>query len=67
MNVDLPYEIGTILKTTEGGKVHHDKLHHYIVGEKIQAVLMLNYETKPRFSGPIDIDDLKKRWKVVEK
>ena len=38
MNVNLPYEIGTVLKTMESGKVQYDKVHHYIVGNKIQAI-----------------------------
>ena len=38
MNVNLPYEIGTVLKTIESGKVQYDKVHHYIVGNKIQAI-----------------------------
>ena len=54
MNVSLPYEIGTILKTVESDKVQYDKVHHYIVGEKIQVVLELCYDTSPRLSVPID-------------
>ena len=49
MNVSMPYEIGTILKTVESGKVQFDKVHHYIVGAKIQVVLELCYDTSPRF------------------
>lgn len=64
MNVNLPYEIGTILKTTESDKVQYDKVHHYIVGNKIQVVLELCYETAPRLSIPIDIEKLEQRWEV---
>lgn len=64
MNVNLPYEIGTVLKTTESDKVQYDKVHHYIVGNKIQVVLELCYETAPRLSIPIDIEKLEQRWEV---
>lgn len=64
MNVNLPYEIGTVLKTTESDKVQYDKVHHYIVGNKIQVVLELCYETAPRLSIPIDIEELEQRWEV---
>ena len=63
MNVNLPYEIGTVLKTIESGKVQYDKVHHYIVGNKIQVVLELCYETDSRLSTPIDIEELQRRWK----
>ena len=66
MNISLPYEIGTVLKTTESGTVHYDKVHHYIVGANLQAVLMLCHNQNPRLSTPIDIEDLKKRWEVLE-
>ena len=64
MNVNLPYEIGTILKTMESGKIQYDKVHYYIVGSKIQAVLELCYQTDPRLSTPIDIEELQRRWEV---
>jgi hypothetical protein len=64
MNVNLPYEIGTVLKTVESGKEQFDKVHHYIVGSKIQVVLELCYETNSRLSTPIDIEELGKRWEV---
>jgi hypothetical protein len=66
MNISLPYEIGTILKTTDSGVVHYDKVHHYIIGDKIQVVLTLCHDKDPRLSVPIDIEDLKKRWEVFE-
>lgn len=66
MNVSLPYEIGTILKTVESDKVQYDKVHHYIVGEKIQVVLELCYDTSPRLSVPIDIERLQKKWTIVD-
>lgn len=65
MNINLPYEIGTILKKTENGKVHYDKVHHYIVAKKVQAVLELCTDTNPRLSVPIDIQDLKQKWAPV--
>ena len=61
MNVSLPYEIGTILKTVESGKTQYDKIHHYIVETKIQVVLELCYDTDPRLSIPIDIEKLEKK------
>lgn len=66
MNVNLPYEIGTVLKTMESGKVQYDKVHHYIVGNEIQAILELCYETDPRVSTPINIKDLQQRWEVFK-
>ena len=66
MNVNLPYEIGTVLKTMESGKVQYDKVHHYIVGNKSQAILELCYETDPRLSTPIDIEGLQQRWEVFK-
>ena len=57
----MPYEIGTILKTIESGKVQFDKVHHYIIGAKIQVVLELCYDTSPRLSVPIDIESLEKK------
>ena len=66
MNISLPYEIGTVLKATEAGTVHYDKVHHYIIGDKIQAVLMLCHDTDPRLSVPIDIEKLQKKWEVFE-
>lgn len=62
MNINLPYEIGTILKRTELGKEHYDKVHHYIIGEKIQVVLELCTHTDPRLSMPIDITELQQKW-----
>lgn len=62
MNVSLPYEIGTILKTVESGKVQYDKIHHYIVGTKIQVVLELCCKTAPRLSVPINIENLEEKW-----
>jgi hypothetical protein len=66
MHVSLPYEIGTILKTIESGKVQYDKIHHYIVGEKIQVVLELCYDTSPRLSMPVDIERLEKKWTICD-
>lgn len=66
MNVSLPYEIGTILKTVESDKAQYDKVHHYIVGTEIQAVLELCYDTNPRLSVPIDIEKLEKKWTVYD-
>jgi len=62
MNISLPYEIGTILKKNESGKEYYDKVHHYIVGKKIQVVLELCTNTNPRLSGPIDIKELQQKW-----
>lgn len=62
MNVILPYEIGTILETAESGKTQYDKVHHYIVGNKIQVVLELCYNSDSRLSMPIDIERLKEKW-----
>jgi hypothetical protein len=62
MNVNLPYEIGTVLKTVESGKEQFEKVHHYIVGIKIQVVLELCYETDPRLSTTVDIEELEQRW-----
>lgn len=62
MNVSLPYEIGTVIKNVESGKTQYDKIHHYIVGTKIQVVLELCYDTNPRLSIPIDIEKLEKKW-----
>lgn len=64
MNIDLPYEIGTVLKTTENGKEQYDRVHHYIVGSDIQVVLVLNYKKEPRFSIPIDIETFKQKWQL---
>lgn len=66
MHVNLPYEIGTILKTVESDKVQYDKVHHYIVGAEIQVVLELCYDTSPRLSIPIDIERLEKKWTVCD-
>ncbi len=62
MNVSLPYENGTVLKTVEAGKTQYDKIHHYIIGAKIQVVLELCYKTEPRLSVPIDIEKLESKW-----
>ena len=40
MNIKLPYKIGTIVKTTEGGFDKYDKIVHYIIAEKIFVVLI---------------------------
>lgn len=65
MTIHLPYKIGTVLKTIESGAVHYDRVHHYIVvGKQIQVVLELCYETNPRLSDPIDIEDLKQKWEL---
>lgn len=66
MHVSLPYELGTSLKTIESGKVQYDKIHHYIVGEKIQVVLELCYDTSPRLSMPVDIERLEKKWTICD-
>lgn len=66
MHVSLPYEIGTILKTIESGKVQYDKIHHYIVGEKIQVVLELCYDISPRLSMPVGIERLEKKWTICD-
>jgi len=66
MHVSLPYEIGTILKTIESGKLQYDKIHHYIVGKKIQVVLELCYDTSPRLSMPVDIERLEKKWTICD-
>lgn len=66
MYVSLPYEIGTILKTVKSNKIQYDKVHHYIVGTKIQVVLELCYDTSPRLSVPIDIEILEKKWTVCD-
>ena len=42
------------------------RVDHYIVGNKIQVVLELCYETSPRLSTPIDIEDLEKKWEVYK-
>lgn len=63
MNIKLPYKIGTIVKTTEGGFDKYDKIVHYIIGEKIFVVLILEYKTNPRLSVPIELNDFIKRWK----
>ena len=67
MKINLPYKIGTVLRTVESEKVQYDKVHHYIVGEKVQVVLVLCYDTNPRLSKPIDIDELKKNWKYYKR
>ncbi len=58
----LPYKIGTLLKTVEPGKTQYGKVHHYIVGTKIQVVLELCYETEPTLTEPIDIEKLSEKW-----
>lgn len=63
MNIKLPYKIGTIVKTTERG---FDKIDHYIIGEKIFVVLILEYKTNPRLSVPIELNDFVQRWEVLE-
>lgn len=67
MNVSLPYEIGTVLKAIESDEMQYDKVDHYIVGTKIQVVLELCYETNPRLSVPIDIENLDKKWSVLDR
>lgn len=62
MNVSLPYDIGTVLKTIERGKEEHDMVHHYIVGKEIQVVLLLCYMNSPRLSRPIDLKTLEEKW-----
>ena len=64
MNVNLPYEIDTVVKTTESGQVHYDRVHHYIIGKKIQVVLVLCCTTDPRLSIPIDIEEFEQKWEV---
>ena len=66
MEVSLPFEIGTILKTTEDGIVRHDKLEYYIVGKEILVILRLCYDTDPRLSRPINLEHLKKNWEILE-
>ena len=63
MNIKLPYKIGTIVKTTDGGFERWDKIHHYIVAEKIFVVLMLEYKTNPRLSVPIELNYFIQKWK----
>lgn len=62
MNIKLPYEIGTILKTVDGDRIQYDRVHHYVVGKDIKVVLELCYKTAPRLSEPIEIDKLLDRW-----
>lgn len=65
MLFELPYEIGTVLKTTKNGEIFHDKVDYYIVGKNVSVVLRLCCDTKnSRLSKPIDISELKK-WEVV--
>lgn len=64
MIVELPYEIGTVLKKTERGEIFYDKVDHYFVGNKVFVVLELCCDTKDsRLSKPIDISELK-NWEV---
>ena len=64
MNINLPYEIGTVLKAKEFDKIHYDRVHHYIIGDKIQVVLELCYATNPRLSIPIDMERFMQKWEV---
>ena len=57
MNVNLPYEIGTVLKTMESGKVQYDKVHRYI------GTVLRN---RSSISTPIDIEELQQRWEVFK-
>lgn len=65
MNIELPYKIGTIVKTAEGGFDKYDKIDHYIISEKIFVVLILEYKTNPRLSVPVELNDFVQRWKEV--
>ena len=65
--VELPYEIGTKLQTYENGKVQHDCVYCYIIGVGIEVRLILCYDTNPRLSIPFPVEDLKKKWKPLEK
>lgn len=62
MNINLPYEPGTEVVTTESGIKRHDRIDHYIVGKKVQVVLVLECRTAPRLSVPIELDDFLERW-----
>ena len=65
MNVNLPYEIGTVLKTMESGKVQYDKVHHYCRKQNsgyIGTVL----RNRSSISTPIDIEELQQRWEVFK-
>ena len=65
MKIELPYKIGTIVKTTEGGIDKSDKINNYIIGEKIFVVLILEYKTNPRLSTPIELNEFIQRWNEV--
>ena len=67
LKVELPYKIGTKLQTYENGKIQHDYVFCYIIGDSINVKLMLCYDTNPRLSIPISLDDLKKNWKPLKK
>lgn len=65
MKIELPYKIGTIVKTTEGGIDKYDKINNYIIGEKIFVVLILEYKTNPRLSTPIELNEFIQSWNEV--
>ena len=66
--VELPYKIGTKLQTYENGRWQNDYVYQYIISsDTINVILMLCYDKDPRLSIPIPLDNLKKRWKPLEK
>ena len=66
MTVELPYKIGTILKTTRDGKVQYDKVNHYIVGWKTKVVLELGDDRNKILSEPMFLDELFRNWEEVD-
>ena len=45
-SINLPYEIGTMLESrvlTNNGEKRYAKVHHYIISNKIEAVLELDH------------------------
>ena len=67
MNVELPYKIGTVFKTTRNGKVEYDRINHYIVGRKIKVVLELSYQKDKWLSDPMFLEQLESKWEIEEK
>ena len=65
MNVELPYEIGTVLKTKNQEKIRFNKVHHYIIaGNMVYVVLEFCHSPDSRLSDPIPLEELQQKWEI---
>lgn len=62
VTVNLPYEIGTVVKTYQNGQKFTDRVRQYIVSDETNVILDINCD-ESRLSTPISLEEFKQRWK----